>query len=136
MDEAAATYAAWSPAVAPSWLRAATLAELGLEAPAAVAAAAPKGAATTPRPSLSAALAGATLLAVAFAALLLSGAATLRQGDPFTGGTRLPGAARSLQVAAAPAPRVARAEAGKRTARRAGARPAARVGSPSSRCVG
>ena len=119
MDEAAATYAAWSPAVAPSWLRAATLAELGARGAGGRRGRRPTGAVTTPRPSLSAALAGATLLAVAFAALLLSGAATLRQGDPFTGGTRLPGAARSLQVAAAPAPRGARAEAGKRTARSA-----------------
>jgi DNA-directed RNA polymerase specialized sigma24 family protein len=129
MDEAAATHAAWSPAVAPSWLRAATLAELGAEAPAAVAAGpvapdrAPRratGAWTTPRPSLSAALVGATLLGVAFAALLLSGAASLRQGDPATGGNRLPGAARSLQLAgvpAAPAAPPARPEGRKRTPR-------------------
>ena len=61
MDEAAATYAAWSPAIVPPWLREATLAELGAGAGAAVAAAgaaapaalaaAPAAAAwTTPRP--------------------------------------------------------------------------------------
>jgi DNA-directed RNA polymerase specialized sigma24 family protein len=87
MDEAAATYAAWSPAVPPSWLREATLAELGAEAPTAApaaaagpvafagrgggAAAAGSSAAsrragatwTAPRPRLTAALLGACLLA-------------------------------------------------------------------------
>jgi DNA-directed RNA polymerase specialized sigma24 family protein len=129
MEETAATYAAWSPAVAPAWLREATLAELA-EAPAAVALAAPPasgprgganrrvaGAWTTPRPRLSAALLGATLLAVAFAALLLSATGSLRQRDPAAGGVRLPDGARSLRVAGVPAPPAARA-AGRRRAPR------------------
>ncbi|HEX6621926.1 MAG TPA: hypothetical protein VF024_19840, partial [Solirubrobacteraceae bacterium] len=37
MDQAAAGYAAWSPAIPPSWLREATLAEMGTAAPAAAA---------------------------------------------------------------------------------------------------
>jgi len=126
MDEAAATYAAWSPAVAPAWLRIATLAELGAEAPAAAAPAAVAGApdraarrATTPRASLSAALVGATLLAVALAALLLSSAATLRQGDPTTGANRLPGASRSLRLAAVAPQPAPRPQAGKRAPRHA-----------------
>jgi DNA-directed RNA polymerase specialized sigma24 family protein len=111
MDEAAATYAAWSPAVLPSWLGAATLGELGAAAPAA---ASPRagGAWATPRPRLSAALLGATLLGVAFAALALTVSGSLRQRDPLSGGVRLPDATRTLRVAgvpAAPAKRTARA---------------------------
>ena len=125
LEEAAATYAAWSPAVAPRWLRAATLAELGAEAPAFAAPAA--AAATSPRLGLSTALLGAALLGVAFAALALSTAATLRQRDPATDGNRLADATRSLQVAGAPARPAARPPARKRAVRHVGrARPAHR----------
>jgi hypothetical protein len=132
MDEAAATYAAWSPAVAPSWLRQATLADLGAEAPGAVglpAADGPvspgparrraAGAWTTPRPKRTAALLGATLLGVAFAALLLSTAGSLRQRDQAADAVRLPNAARSLQVADVPASAAARPAGRKRAARHA-----------------
>jgi DNA-directed RNA polymerase specialized sigma24 family protein len=126
MDEAAATYAAWSPAVPPSWLREATLAELGAEAPATAAPAAALGPValagagggaaaevsstasrragrtwTAPRPRLTAALLGACLLAVAFAALALTVSGSLRQHDPLSGGVRLPDATKSLRVAGA-----------------------------------
>ena len=126
MEEAAATYAAWSPALPPSWLREATLAELGAEAPAAAVGAGPAalaglggvaagagvaaasgpagGAWTTPRPRLSAALLGASLLAVACAALALTVTGSLRQRDPVSGGVRLPDAAKSLRVARVPSP--------------------------------
>ena len=132
MDEAAATYAAWSPTIAPSWLREATLADLGAEAPAAAALAATAGALalggagwgaagpgaasrraggawSTPPPRLSAALLGASLLAVACAALALTQSGSLRQRDPLSGGPRLPDAARSLRVAGVPAKHQARA---------------------------
>ena len=115
MDEAAATYAAWSPAVAPLWLGEATLAELGADSPAAAAPGA--GAATSPPLGLSTALLGAALLGVAFAALALSTAATLRQGDPATHGNRLADASRSLQVAGE------RAACGAPAGREAGAPP-------------
>jgi DNA-directed RNA polymerase specialized sigma24 family protein len=110
MDEAAATYAAWSPALPPSWLRTATLAELAAETAAAAPPATPRPVAPdrARRPGLSVALLGATLLGVAFAALLLSTTGSLRQSDPATSGVRLPDAARSLRLAAIPAPRVAR----------------------------
>ena len=146
MDEAAATYAAWSPAVPPSWLREATLAELGAEAPATAAPAAaagpvaragagggaaatgssaarrrPGGTWTAPRPRLTAALLGACLLAVAFAALALTVSGSLRQRDPLSGGVRLPDAAKSLRVAGVPATPSQRRAAGtkKRSPRRA-----------------
>ena len=151
MEEAAATYAAWSPAPPPSWLGTATLAELSAEAPAATALAAaaapvalagtgsgaagggPAGASSgrggawaTPRPRLSAALLGASLLAVACAALALAVSGSLHQRDAVLGGVRLPDAAKSLRVArvpAAPAKRGARAQRRAprrtRTARRA-----------------
>ena len=146
MDEAAATYAAWSPAVPPSWLREATLAELGAEAPATAAPAAaagpvaragaggvaaatgssaarrrPGGTWTAPRPRLTAALLGACLLAVAFAALALTVSGSLRQRDPLSGGVRLPDATRSLRVAGVPATPSQRRAAGtkKRSPRRA-----------------
>ena len=144
MDEAAATYAAWSPALPPSWLREATLAELGAEAPAAAALAAAAGpvalggagagatgagsaaasrraggAWTTPRPRLSAALLGASLLAVACAALALTVSGSLRQRDALSGGVRLPDAAKSLRVAGVPAaPAKRRPRAQKRAPRR------------------
>jgi DNA-directed RNA polymerase specialized sigma24 family protein len=120
MDEAAATYAAWSPAVPPAWLGAATLAEVGPEAtgadPARRRAA---GAGTAPRPRLSAALLGAALLGVAFAALLLGAPGSLRQRDPAAGGVTLPDAARSLRVARVPAAPAARRAADKRASHRA-----------------
>jgi DNA-directed RNA polymerase specialized sigma24 family protein len=143
LAEAAATYAAWSPAAQPSWLRGATLAEVGAEAP--VSAAVPVvagsppprrarrrgvGARVTPRPNLSVALLGATLLTAAFAALLLAGVGALRQHDALSGlalpgsGDRVP---RSVQVAAAPtagAPRrAARRSARHARQRRSPARP-------------
>ena len=142
IDEAAATYAAWSPAIPPSWLREATLADLGAEAPAPAALAATAGplalggagwgaagpgaasrragaAWSTPRPRLSAALLGASLLAVACAALALTQSGSLRQRDPLSGGARLPDAARSLRVAGVPAKHQARAQqrASRRTRR-------------------
>jgi len=137
MEETAATYAAWSPAVAPAWLREATLTELGAEAPAAAAAAASvtgggadrraAGAPTTRRPGLSAALLGATLLGVAFAALLLSTTGSLRQRDLLAGGVRLPDAERSLRVAGVPAAPAARPTGRRRVPRHARrARPARR----------
>src|SRR3954463_5053181 len=58
MEEAAATYAAWSPAPPPAWVGAAPLAELGAEAPAAAAGGGRVAAWATPRPRLSAALLG------------------------------------------------------------------------------
>jgi DNA-directed RNA polymerase specialized sigma24 family protein len=150
MEEAAAIYAAWSPAPPPTWLAAATLAELGAEAAAAAAPAAiagpvalagagsgaaggdaaasgGRGAAwATPRPRLSAALLGASLLAVAGAALALTVSGSLRQRDAVSGGVRLPDAAESLRVARVPAapakPRARarrRAPRSTRTARRA-----------------
>jgi hypothetical protein len=125
MDEAAATYAAWSPAVPPSWLRDATLGELGAEAPAtaAVSSAAGRHAGrtwTAPRPRLTAALLGVCLLAVAFAALALTVSGSLRQHDPLSGGVRLPDATKSLRVAGAPAtPSQRAAGTKKRSPRRA-----------------
>lgn len=139
MDEAAATYAAWSPAVAPAWLRTATLAELGAQEPAAApadrAARRATGAWTRPRPSLSAALAGMTLLAVAFAAMLMSSAATLRQGDPATGGNRLPGASRSLRLAGVPPRPAARPHTRRHVSRARAARRPRRVAFVAVRAV-
>ncbi len=131
LEEAAATYAAWSPAVPPSWLRTATLAEVGAEALGVASALAAAGSPprragrraagtwSTPRPSLAAALMGATLLSVAFAALLLATVGALRQGDAPTGGTRMPDATRSLQVAAVPQRRATHRAHSHRAARRA-----------------
>ena len=96
MDEAAATYAAWSPAPSPSWLRAATLADVEAEAPVA----APASAAAV-RTALPAALLGATCVTGAFAALLVGTAQTLHEDGPAAGGARLPDGARSVQMAAA-----------------------------------
>jgi DNA-directed RNA polymerase specialized sigma24 family protein len=143
MEQAAAIYAAWSPAPPPSWLGEATLAELGAEAAAAAAPAAAvalagtatgaagggltpaggghRGAWATPRPRLSAALLGASLLAVAVAgaALALTVSGSLRQRDALSGGTRLPDAAKSLRVARVPAaPAKTRARAQRRAPRR------------------
>ena len=119
MEEAAATYAAWSPAPPPSRLGAATLAELGGEAPAAVAGGGRGAARATPRPRLSAALLGASLLAVACAALALTVSGSLRQRDPVSGGVRLPDVAKSLRVARVPAaPAEPRARARHRAPRR------------------
>ena len=96
MDEAAATYAAWSPAPSPSWLRAATLADVEAEAPPAAPA---SGVAA--RTALPAALLGATCVTGAFAALLVGTAQTLHEDGPAAGGTRLPEGARSVHMAAA-----------------------------------
>jgi DNA-directed RNA polymerase specialized sigma24 family protein len=148
MDEAAATYAAWSPAVPPSWLREATLAELGAEVPATAALSAAAGPValagggaagarssaasrraggtwTAPRPRLTAVLLGACLLAVASAALALTVSGSLRQRDPLSGGVRLPDAAKSLRVAGVPATPSQRRAAGPKTrsSRRARATP-------------
>jgi hypothetical protein len=124
MHETAATYAAWSPAVPPAWLGAATLAELHAGSPASGAPAAPGrprreagGTWSTPRPRLSVALVGATLLGVASAALALTTTGSLRQGDP-AGGVRLPDAARSLRVARVPAKLSPRGTAERRTSHR------------------
>jgi len=122
MVEAAATYAAWSPAAPPSWLRGATLADVGAEAqgiaPVLAAAGPPPqrrarrraaGAWATPRPGLSAALVGATLVTASFAGLMLAGMDALRPGDPVRGGARLGAGGGSVQVAVVPAPRPTRA---------------------------
>jgi DNA-directed RNA polymerase specialized sigma24 family protein len=126
MAQAAATYADWSSAAPPSWLRGATLAEVGAEAQAVasvpVVARSPSprrarrraaGAWVTPRPHLSAALLGATLLTVAFAALLLATVGSLRQEDPLAGGARMSDGSRSVQVAAVPAASAPRPAAGR-----------------------
>jgi DNA-directed RNA polymerase specialized sigma24 family protein len=144
MAEAAATYAAWSPAAPPSWLRAATLADVGAETPAGASvpvAARPlpprrarrraAGAWATPTPSLSAALAGSLLVTVALAALLVAGVGALRQDDGVGAGAQMADGARSMQVANVPAPRAHR-PAARHAARRAKrahrvARPAQRV---------
>ena len=140
MEEAAATYAAWSPAVrTPIWLRAATLAELGRGGAAAVRPRRRRPPRRRHGPASRPAVLGAALLAVAFAALALSAAATLRQGDPATRGTGCADATRSLQVAGAPTPRrgaPAGQEASGAPVRRARARrPAARAGSSSCPCA-
>jgi DNA-directed RNA polymerase specialized sigma24 family protein len=96
MDEAAATYAAWSPAAAPSWLRAATLADVGAEATAA-----PPPLAATARTALPAALLGATCVTGAFAALLVGTARSLHEDGATAGGARLPDGAHSMHLAAA-----------------------------------
>ncbi|MEN3284867.1 MAG: hypothetical protein V7607_6007, partial [Solirubrobacteraceae bacterium] len=73
MDEAAETYAAWSPAPSPSWLRAATLADAATEEETT---AAPAAGASV-RAALPAALLGATCVTGAFAALLVGTARSL-----------------------------------------------------------
>jgi Sigma-70, region 4/Putative zinc-finger len=120
MLEAAATYAAWSSAAPPSWLREATLADVGAEAqgiaPVPVAPGPPPrrarrraaGAWATPRPGVSAALLGTTLVTAAFGALMVAGFDALRPDDPVHGGARLGDAAGSVQVANVPAPRTSR----------------------------
>jgi hypothetical protein len=104
MDEAAATYAAWSPTMPPAWLGAATLAELGFAAPgeAAAARAAVGAAGAAPYPRFTVALLGTTLLAGGFAALALGVSGSLDRRDPLAIGPRLPGAAPSVQMAAVP----------------------------------
>jgi DNA-directed RNA polymerase specialized sigma24 family protein len=132
MVEAAATYAAWSSAAPPSWLRAATLADVGAEAQgiAPVPAApgppprrAPRraaGAWATPRPSLPVALVGAALLTAAFATMVLAGSGALGPREPVRGGERMPDGAGSVQVATVPAPRTSRPAAHRaRTPKRA-----------------
>jgi len=97
MDEAAATYAAWSPAAAPSWLRAATLADVG-----AATGSAPQATRPAPaRTALPAALLGATCVTGAFAALLVGTAQSLHEDGATAGGARLPDAAPSMHLAAA-----------------------------------
>jgi DNA-directed RNA polymerase specialized sigma24 family protein len=125
MAEAAATYAAWSPVAPPSWLRAATLADVGAETPVSASvpvAAGPlpprrarrraAGAWATPRPSLTAALAGTLLVTAAFAALLVAGVGALRQDDGIGAGAQLADGARSVRVADVPAPRAHQPAAG------------------------
>jgi DNA-directed RNA polymerase specialized sigma24 family protein len=131
MLEAAATYAAWSSAAPPSWLRAATLADVGAEAqgiaPVPVAAGPPParrggrraaGAWATPKPGLPVALLGAMLLTAAFAALVLAATGALRQGDSVRGGAQMTEKPGSVQVASVPAPRAQR-PAARRAPRRA-----------------
>jgi DNA-directed RNA polymerase specialized sigma24 family protein len=96
MDETAATYAAWSPAPSPGWLRSATLADLEAER------ASPTRVPVGVRGALPAALLGATCVTGAFAALLVGTARSLHVQGPASGGARLPVAALSLQLAAAP----------------------------------
>jgi DNA-directed RNA polymerase specialized sigma24 family protein len=96
MAEAAATYAAWSPAPAPSWLRAATLADLEAER------VAPEPVGSGVRSALPAALLGATCVTGAFAALLVGTARSLHEEGAPSGGARLPDGARAMQLAAAP----------------------------------
>jgi DNA-directed RNA polymerase specialized sigma24 family protein len=96
MDQAAATYAAWSPAPAPSWLRAATLADLEAER------VAPERVASGVRSALPAALLGATCVTGAFAALLVGTARSLHEEGAPAGGARLPEGAHAMQLAAAP----------------------------------
>jgi len=96
MDEAAATYAAWSPAPSPSWLRAATLADLEAER------IAPEPAGGGVRGALPAAVLGATCVTGAFAALLVGTARSLHEEGAPSGGAHLPGDARAMQLAAAP----------------------------------
>jgi DNA-directed RNA polymerase specialized sigma24 family protein len=98
MDEATATYAAWSPAASPSWLRAATLADVRAEA----AAPAPATVASA-RAMVPAALLGATCVTGAFAALLVGTSQSLHDDALAPGGARLPDGARSMQMAAASA---------------------------------
>jgi DNA-directed RNA polymerase specialized sigma24 family protein len=98
MAEAAATYAAWSPAPAPSWLRAATLADLEAER------VAPERAGSGVRSAVPAALLGATCVTGAFAALLVGTARSLHEEGTTSGGARLPDGARAMQLAAAPVP--------------------------------
>jgi DNA-directed RNA polymerase specialized sigma24 family protein len=133
MLEAAATYAAWSSAAPPSWLRNATLADVGAEAqgfaPVPVAPGpSPRrarrraaGARVTPRPGLAAALLGATLVTAGFAALMVAGFDALRPDGPVHGGARLGDIAGSVQVANVPAHRASRPAASHapRRARRA-----------------
>jgi DNA-directed RNA polymerase specialized sigma24 family protein len=92
MRGAAATYAAWSPAAMPSWLRAATLAEVGTQEPPSMAPAR--------RAALPAALVSATLATAASTALLVGGARSLPPDEASLGGARLPEAARSVEMAA------------------------------------
>jgi DNA-directed RNA polymerase specialized sigma24 family protein len=87
---AAATYAAWSPAPAPTWLRDATLAELGAGEPAI---------ASARRPALSASLVSVTLVTAASAALLVVGARSLRGDEVSLGGARLAGAGSNMPIA-------------------------------------
>jgi hypothetical protein len=94
MRDAAATYASWSPAAPPSWLRAATLAELEAQEPAVGA---------VPRPRLSATVVSVTLVMAASAALLVGSARSLHQDDPAPGGVRLAETVHSMELAAAPA---------------------------------
>jgi DNA-directed RNA polymerase specialized sigma24 family protein len=130
MDEAAATYAAWSPAASPSWLRAATLADVAAE----TTTAAPAGAAPA-RTALPAALLGATCVTGAFAALLVGTAQSLHDDGASAGGARLPDGALSVHMAAASVDAPARPRA-RRSRREVGMRSStfvvARVAEPVS----
>jgi DNA-directed RNA polymerase specialized sigma24 family protein len=100
MDEAAATYAAWSPAPSPSWLRAAALAEAATEEETTAAAVAGRSV----RGALPAALLGATCVTGAFAALLVGTARSLYEDGPAAGGARIHDGAPSMHLAAASVP--------------------------------
>jgi DNA-directed RNA polymerase specialized sigma24 family protein len=121
MHEAAATYAAWSPAASPSWLRAATLADVAAE----TATAAPAEVAPA-RTALPAALLGATCVTGAFAALLVGTAQSLHEDGPTAGGARLPDGARSMHLAAASVDAPARPRA-RRVRREGGTRSSALI---------
>jgi DNA-directed RNA polymerase specialized sigma24 family protein len=98
MTQAAGTYAAWSPAAAPSWLRAATLADADdVPAPAAEAAPVRRGrgrAAAATRSAL-----GATLATAASATLLVGAARSLHEDEEALGGARLAVASPSVAMA-------------------------------------
>lgn len=95
MAEAVALYAAWSPAIPPVWLGAATLAEVEKDEAALVEAAPPRGRVPA---AVSAALVGATLATAASATLLVS--TGVRNDDTVAGGARLAAAVPRVAVLA------------------------------------
>ncbi len=118
MAEAAATYAAWSPAAPPSWLRASTLAEFesdravmgagagAVAAPAAATAAGRERSAPARAgrgPGLAAAALGCALVIAAFALLVAVATGPLREGAPPRGSVAAPAGSRTVAVAQAPA---------------------------------
>jgi hypothetical protein len=138
IGEAAATYAAWSPAIPPRGSGRRPWPSSACRRPAAAAlaagpvalaggaghasgAAAARGRAGGARsaPRLSAALIGGGLLAAASAALALTVSGSPRQREALSGEVRLPDVAKSLRVPPAPAEHRARAQ--RRAPRRASA---------------
>jgi DNA-directed RNA polymerase specialized sigma24 family protein len=123
---AAATYAAWSPAPAPTWLRGATLAEVAAGEPAV---------ASARQPVLSATLVSATLVTAASAALLVVGAGSLRGDEVSLGGARLAGAGRTMPMAAIVAGPVGAGQRARRAESRARERPVVPLRSRASSAV-